>query len=156
MLHNPMEDIKQPRLEKREIIIEKHDLNHMEDVLTNDRDRLLFYFAYYEKIKASEMISIGKKDYDGKQGVLFLNNKKAIILNEKTKTVLERLIKNEEVEHLIYNQHYKPMTESGIYYILKKHLKQIGKPEIRPMDLYLVWCTKSQHEVIFQSKTLQL
>lgn len=136
MVGNPMEDIKQPNLPKRENGLTAEDFRLMEEKAENGatRDLILLSLAYYDKVKISEIIKLKREAFEKQQGILYLE-KKAVILNNKTKNLLENA-KGDEEGYLVVNQHNKPLSESGAYFILKNYFDGIGKPELRPVDLY--------------------
>jgi site-specific recombinase XerD len=136
MLHNPMEDIKQPMTEKREVQLTDEEVKKMKELMReNERDFLLFLLVFDEKIKVSDVISIQVKDYQLQQGILYLM-KRAISLSEETNHYLKTYIQNMQPEDMLMkNQKNKPLSESGAYFILKNYLKKINRNDVRPLDL---------------------
>lgn len=134
MVENPMDDIRQPLLTKRDVTFTPDNFQEMYNSATNIRDKLLMSLAYNDKIKVSDMILVKAENYEKNNGVLYLGNK-AKLLSEKTRDIL----KNEEIfenEFLLVNQHGKKLSESGAYFIIKSYFEKIGKKELRPIDLY--------------------
>lgn len=136
MVINPMEDIKQPNLPKREHLLTNEDFLLIEEKASIDKERdlLLLSLAYYDKVKISEIIKLKRSSFDKQQGVLYLENR-AVALSVKTKNILEQSQTNEN-NYLVVNQHNKPLSISGAYFIIKNYFESIGKPELRPVDLY--------------------
>lgn len=136
MLHNPMEDIKQPMTEKRNVTLTKEEVVQIKELMKeNPRDLLLFTLVVDEKIKVSDVISLQVKSYHVQQGILYLP-KKAVSLSEPTNELIKTYIKGKEAEEVLFkNQHNKLLKESGAYYILKTYLKNIDREDVRPLDL---------------------
>lgn len=134
MVENPMEDIKQPKMTKRNSGLDDIDIDLMEQKTKHPRDQLLLSLAYYDKIKLSFIIKLRKDQYDQQQGILYVG-KTAVLLHEKTKRALNAMPACNS-DFLIVNQHQKPLSESGAYYIVKTYFEEIGKPSLRPIDLY--------------------
>jgi len=136
MLHNPMEDIKQPMTKKRQVILSKEEIIKIKDLMKeNIRDLLLFSLVVDEKIKVSDVLLLQVKSYHIQQGILYLP-KKAVSLSESTNQLIKMYIQGKEAEEmLLKNQHQKPLQEAGAYYILKKYLKEIDREDVRPFDL---------------------
>lgn len=138
MVHNPFEDIRQPRLEKRQVSLTEEEKSKLYAVLEeekNKRDELIFRFMMEDKIKPAEMIQMAAKDYQKQQGIMY-SPKRAVVISEKTKAALAEYIEGkEEKEFLFTNQHGKPLSESGIYFVIKNYLKTAELSNIRPIDL---------------------
>lgn len=137
MVENPMEDIKQPELEKRKTAISDEEIDQLETFIRlggKTRDLAIFYLLWYEKIKLSEIVQIKKEDFNIKQSILYLHNK-AILISDKTHDLLKEECEKTENGYLFKNERNKPLTESGAYFILKTFLRQVERPDIRPIDL---------------------
>ncbi|WP_182101625.1 site-specific integrase [Niallia taxi] len=140
MVVNPMDDIKQPELNRRETPeLTEDDVALMEEYTKKtsgcpERDLLLIHLLFYEKLKVSDAIEITKEHYDRNSGVVVVNGKEHSIQNI-TKPLLDKEYKNAESPYFLYNHNYKKLTESGAYFILKSLFKAIGKPHLRPIDL---------------------
>lgn len=137
MVHNPMEDIKQPRMEsQKQKVTEEMWETIIEPIQEegNERDLLLMYLLHYDKIKISEIVGLQTEQYKEMQGILYLG-KRAVPLHEKTKQVLDNYIKQVKTDYLFTNQHQKPLTKPGAYFVVKTHLKQAGLETVRPIDL---------------------
>lgn len=140
MVHNPMDDIKQPALTSRKPKIDHEKIKEMIKLIPDERkrDRLLLSLCYYEKIKISDAIELKWYNYKKDEGVLY-TGKKAIILTEETKWLLDRSLDGsmeEKETNLLTSQHQKPLTNSGAYYIVKRYLKEWNQENIRPIDLW--------------------
>ena len=61
--------------------------------------------------------------------------KKAVLIHAKTKTLLDQIYETEN-DYFVFNQHGKPLTESGAYFVFKQYFEKINKPELRPIDVY--------------------
>lgn len=134
MYINPMEDIKQPELQQRYNEITEKMIKELMESIDNERDNLMIAMMYYEKIKPIEFLKMKKQNYDLKTNILYLENK-VVLLKEETKVRMINYIgKMGEENRMFLNQHSKELTPSGVYFIIKKYLKNIGKEEIRPID----------------------
>lgn len=137
MVHNPMEDIKQPMLEKRENKLTEEEANRLKDMMKeNERDLLLFCLIYNEKIKISDVITIKHQDYNQSQGILYLN-KRALSIQNETKILIEGKIEKQQSDELflVNSLKGKALTEPGAYFIIKEYLKKIDRSDLRPIDL---------------------
>lgn len=134
MVHNPMEEIKQPKLSVREVTFTEEDFMAICAEETPLRDRLMVSLAYLDKVKVRDMLQLKKEQYEKHQGILYLP-KKAVLVHPKTKALLD-VFYEEENDYFISNQHGKPLTESGAYFVFKQYFDHIGKPELRPIDVY--------------------
>lgn len=139
MKHNPIEDIKQPELTKKESSLKEKDIMELENIIKeggSERDYLLFKLANLEKIRLNELIKLKKEHFNQNQGILYLT-KKAISLKDETKKMLEEYILSIDGDFLFTNQHNKPLTESGVYFVMKSYIGKIEKENIRPIDISL-------------------
>jgi len=136
MTHNPIEEIKQPILEKRESKMTMEEAEKLKELMKRDeRDFLIFCLLFTEKIKLSELITIKQKDYNLHQGILYLQ-KRALSLQEETKRTIQNYLKEGENDSfLVKSLKGKPLTEPGAYFIVKGYLKEIGRDDLRPIDL---------------------
>lgn len=134
MERNPLEDIKQPIVEKREKKLSTQEAAEIEtQIVANKRDQLLFSLLYREKIKLRDIVMLKKESFNEAQSILYLE-KRALSVSPTTKTLMmERLV--EEGDYMIASQKGKPLTESGAYYIVKNLLRSIGREDLRPIDL---------------------
>jgi site-specific recombinase XerD len=133
MVQNPMEEIQQPSLEKRKEEVPTNFLSLIEEMVVYKRDKLLFYFLMLDKIKPSELVGLKLKNIEQKQGVLFLEQR-AISIHEKTKKMCSEL-EGDRDAYLFTNQFAKPLTQAGVYFVVKTHLKRLGYAHLRPIDL---------------------
>lgn len=139
MVHNPIENIKQPKLEARRSSISEEDLEKMiNKIKANPRDHLLIRLLCYEKLKLSSVLTLRNQDYKKDQGMLYLGSKKMVVLKDETQTAMEALLMNNEETsfYLFRNQHGKRLSQNGAYYVIKKWLKSIERNDLRPIDLY--------------------
>lgn len=134
MVHNPMEDIKQPKLGVREERFTEEDFHLLLQETLHPRDQLLLSLTFLDKIKVRDILKLKKNHYEKNQGILYLP-KKAVLVHAQSKVLLDRLFE-EENEYFVFNQHGKPLTESGAYFVFKQFFEKIGKPELRPIDVY--------------------
>lgn len=136
MENNPLEDVKQPILEKRDDKLSEEKWNEIKILLEGkERDLLMMYFIYKEKIKIKELIEIRVKDYNKEQGILYLK-KRAISLEEETKEILNTYLGEKEEEKFIFeSSRESKLTEPGAYFIIKTYLKKVGCENLRPIDL---------------------
>ncbi|QST03080.1 site-specific integrase (plasmid) [Pontibacillus sp. ALD_SL1] len=135
MIHNPMDNIKQPKTTKREVTVSEQELDEIRQRLRNSRDRVMFSMLTYERIRLNDMIRIRLDHFEPKQGIIYLDNK-AYPLSECTKRDMVKHIEQEGItDYIFLNQHRKPLTSQGAYYIIKQYFIEIGKPDIRPIDL---------------------
>lgn len=138
MIENPMEDIKQPTLQKKQIKVNEKIEEKIITVIKEEgnlRDMLLFHLLRREKIKLSEIIKLRVKDYNKNQGILY-TQKKAIVTDEKTKELVNQIIVSKDSEEYILTNHRgKRLTEPGAYYLIKKYLREVNELQIRPIDL---------------------
>ena len=130
---NPMEDIKQPSLPKRQPEITSEEEIQMKELMQSPRDRLLFQLLLHEGVKIPEVLTCTKGDYHEMQGILYLS-KRAITISEDTKMLITE-IPGDSDTLLVSGSKNKPLTESGIYYILKRYFKAVNRPDLRPIDL---------------------
>lgn len=133
MQGNPMEDIKQPQLLQRESKISEDEQQQLEEIIESPRDKLLFRLLLHEGLRISEVLSCAKKHYHHAQGIIYLPNR-AVTLSEGTKKMVES-IKGDEETLLICGAKNKALTESGIYFILKRYFREVNRPDLRPIDL---------------------
>jgi site-specific recombinase XerD len=133
MTINPMEDIKQPKVTKRESALTKEEITELESVVLQPRDQLLLRLLLHEDVKIAEVIAAKKGDYKETQGILYLG-KRAVTISEMTRQLLA-LVTGAEDDYLITSAKDKPLTESGVYFILKNYFKAIGRSDLRPIDL---------------------
>lgn len=134
LMHNPMEDIKQPELQTRSTEVTEAIIDELLDIAENERDKLMICLMYYEKIKPVDFLKLKKDKYDVENNILYLEDR-VKLLQPQTKTLMLTYIKEkEEKEILFINQHKKNLSPSGVYFIIKKYLKEIGREEIRPID----------------------
>jgi site-specific recombinase XerD len=136
MVANPMEDIKQPLLTPRVADLKTTEMEELRALMVNNkRDLLIFYLHYYEGLKTSEIIKIKKDQYHQEQKILYLKQK-AVHLHAETSELFDRISASLESDAFYFcNQHQKPLTLSGMYFLIKKYLYQIGRSDIRPIDL---------------------
>lgn len=132
---NPIEDIKQPKIEKREKFWKDEEIKKIEEIIEDQRDLLLFSFLYRDKIRLSKIVTLKLEHYKKEQGILYIPNHEAIVLSEETKRLIEKLKLFNQHDYFFYNKHGKPLTESGAYFILKEYFKKAGLKELRPIDL---------------------
>ena len=134
MVHNPMEDIKQPKLTVREESFTEEDYQMLTKETMSERDQLLLALAYLDKVKVRDILSLKKEQYEKHQGIIYLA-KKAVLVHPKTKVLLDAAFENEHL-YFVTNQHGKPLTESGAYFVFKQYFEKIGKPHLRPVDVF--------------------
>lgn len=134
IISNPMEDIKQPELEKRFNEVNPAIIEELLSVVEIPRDRLMISLMYYEKIKPKDFLDLKKESYDEKQNILKLESK-LVLLKEKTQEEIVPYIREKEENELLFiSARKQKLTPSGVYYLIKKYLKEIGREEIRPID----------------------
>lgn len=137
MIHNPMDDIQQPKIveEKREVTEEER--NKIKEIVQHKnsiRDQVIFKLLMDEGLKPNEMIQITFKDCDlEKRMILF--DKKKIAIKEETATFIEKMKEEKKEGFLLTNQHGHPLKESGIYFVIKNYLSEMKNTNIKPMDL---------------------
>ncbi|MGF7535583.1 site-specific integrase [Bacillus mexicanus] len=137
MIHNPMDDIQQPKIveEKREVTEEER--KHLREIVEQKnsiRDKVIFKLLMDEGIKPNEMIQITFKDCDlEKRMILF--DKKKVAINEETAAFIEEMKSKKSEGFLLTNQHGHPLKESGIYFVIKNYLSAMENINIKPMDL---------------------
>lgn len=130
---NPIEDIRQPTLQQRETPLSIEEVQLMEDTMQSSRDRLLLRLLFHEGAKISEVVSCKIGDYNRAQGILYLH-KRAVTVSEESKKLIEQMI-GDDTTYLISGLKNKPLSESGVYFILKNYFKAINRPDLRPIDL---------------------
>jgi len=135
MIHNPMEDIKQPQLVKREVELSKGEQMLLAEKMKADaRDYLMYLMLVEEKIKVSEITKIQWRDVNEQSSIVYLP-KRAVSLKESTLQQI-KLVSEEKIEGPIFkNRHGKPLSVNGIHFILKGYLKEMNREDIRPNDL---------------------
>lgn len=136
MQHNPLEEIKQPMVEKREEKLSYKQWGElMEAVGDNERDKLFLTLIYKEKIRINDLIKINVEDYNKNQGILYLE-KKAVSLESETKKMLDTHVEEKNGYDFLFNsKRGEVLTEAGAYFIVKSYLKKIGLEYLRPIDL---------------------
>ena len=135
MIHNPMEDIHQPTLQKRDVQLREEEKQRLEELMKKEaRDYLLYVFLQREKMKVSEIVSLRWSQIDMQNHIAYLT-KKAIPLQEETVALLKEWKTEEQEEFLFPNQQGKSLSVNGVHFIVKKYLKEIEREDIRPNDL---------------------
>lgn len=138
MTNNPMEDIKQPKLVERKSQLSLDDFYKLFEIAKCKRDILILSLCYFDKVKVSDLVKIKVGQYNKEQGILYLG-KRAVLVHQETKKNIDSYInelEKEEFELLLVNQHGKELSVSGVYFLLKKYFEEIGKSDLRPIDLY--------------------
>ena len=121
MLENPLEEIKQLKIYKESKEVSEEDKQKLINKVDNKRDELILKLLIIEKVKPKDIIELTFQNVDSKKEILYVGNK-AIILSEETLALLKEMEGPPE-QFLVRNQHGKQIKESGIYFILNKHLK---------------------------------
>ncbi|PGK51617.1 hypothetical protein CN918_27885 [Priestia megaterium] len=135
MVHNPMEDIKQPQLIKREVQLSEHERMLLAEKMRADaRDYLMYLMLVDEKIKVSEITKIQWKDVNEQSSIIYLP-KRAVSLKDNTLEQLKIVSEEKNDGPIFKNRHGKPLSVNGAHFILKGYLKQVNREDIRPNDL---------------------
>lgn len=135
MLHNPMEDIRQPLLQKREVQLTEEEKEQLaEKMKAEARDYLIYTLLSKEKLKVSEIIEL-KWEQINQQNLIIYLPKRAVSIQLDTLQVLEEMRTDEVGGYILKNQHGKPLSVNGVHFILKKYFKEINREDIRPNDL---------------------
>lgn len=137
MLHNPMDDIQQPKIieEKREVTDEEREtIKTMVKESKSIRDQVIFGLLMDEGVKPNEMIKITYKDCDLEKRMVYLE-KRAVAINEETASHINKMKEVNEEGFLLTNQHGHPLKESGIYFVIKNYLAEMNDTSIKPMNL---------------------
>lgn len=137
MLHNPMDDIQQPKIidEKREVTEEeREEIKAMVKESKSIRDQVIFGLLMDEGVKPNEMIKITYKDCDLEKRMVYLE-KRAVTINEETATHINKMKEVNDEGFLLTNQHGHPLKESGIYFVIKNYLSEMNDTNIKPMNL---------------------
>lgn len=135
MSHNPMEDIKQPSLESREVSLTREEKKRLEERMKKeDREYVLYTLLVEEKIKVSELVQLKWSDVDVQNGILYLP-RKACTVQPHTIERIQKLPKREQHTAILCNQKGEPITVNGVHYLLKRHFREIGREDVRPNDL---------------------
>ncbi|MEM4992768.1 site-specific integrase [Priestia sp. SB1] len=147
MIHNPMDDIQQPKVveQKREVSNEERNFiwgKVMES--KNIRDQVIFGLLMNDGVKPSEMIRITYKDCDLDKRLIYLENsgafveKRAITISEETAKQIKELKDVNQEGFLLTNQHGHPLKESGIYFVINEYLSSLNDVTIKPKNLMKV------------------
>lgn len=135
MLHNPMEDIHQPLLKKREVKITEEEKKALEEKMKDEaRDYLLYVFLVHEKMKVSEIIEMKWDKIDEQNSILYLTKKAKSVKNE-TIDLLKNWNKENKTGYIFQSKHGKKLSVNGVHFIIKKYLKEINREDLRPNDL---------------------
>lgn len=144
MIHNPMDDIQQPKVieQKREVSNEERSFI-WEKVIEgkNIRDQVIFGLLMNDGVKPSEMIRITYKDCDLDKRLIYLENsgafveKRAITISEETAKQIQELKEVNQEGFLLTNQHGHPLKESGIYFVINEYLSSLNDVTIKPKNL---------------------
>lgn len=136
MIHNPMEDVRQPTLQKREVEWKEEEKKRLEEMMKKEaRDYLLYVFLQYEKIKISEIVSLKWNQIDIQNHIIYLE-KKAVSLKEETIQLLGNWKEKESEQEFIFtNRQGNMLSVNGAHFIIKKYLKEIQREDLRPNDL---------------------
>ena len=137
MAINPMEDIKQLPIEKTNLDISEEQILLIEERILETknwvRDLLIFRLMFQMKVKAEEMIGLTKDDFDISKGILYLGHRAVPLTPE-----VVDLVREIDSIQMFYSEKNKPLSASGIYFILKKHFTHAGTGSLRPIDLLKV------------------
>jgi site-specific recombinase XerD len=128
MLENPLEEIKQMKIYKKENEVTEDKINEIINKVESKRDKLILQLLIEEKIKPKEIIEIQIKNIDLKKKIIFSENK-AKVINDKTLEMIEGMGNNTVDDFLIQNQHNKQVKLSGIYFIINQYLGAEMKPQ---------------------------
>lgn len=141
---NPIEDINNPIIVKKEQKITQTDFEEMMQRVTlleekgekYIREKIFLHLMFLYKIPLSEVVKIKKENYKINQQIIYIS--KAVKLKEETVQLLDEYIKmlKHPQEYLFVNQRGESLTESGAYYLLKKIFKAINKGQIVPRDFF--------------------
>lgn len=136
MIHNPMEDIKQPTLKKREVDLREEEKIKLEEMMKKEaRDYLLYVFLQYEKIKISEIVTLQWNQIDVHNHIIYFE-KRAVSLQTETIELLKVWKEeNNQQEFVFHNQQGNSLSVNGAHFIIKKYLKEIDREDLRPNDL---------------------
>lgn len=137
MIHNPMDDIQQPKIVevRREISQEVRDtIRNKVNENKNIRDQVIFGLLMEDGVKPNEMIKITFKDCDLEKRMIYLD-KRAITLSEATALNIQEMKVVQEEGFLLTNQHGHPLKESGIYFVINTYLSELNDTTIKPMSL---------------------
>ena len=139
MIHNPMDDIQQPKSieEKREVTDEEREfLKNIVKENGNIRDQVIFSLLMEEGVKPNEMIKIQFKDCDLEKRMIYLE-KRAVPISEETADFIQELKSVKQEGFLLTNQHGHPLKESGIYFVIKNYLSKLNDTNIKPLHLIM-------------------
>ncbi|WP_088362369.1 tyrosine-type recombinase/integrase [Bacillus cereus] len=139
MVHNPMDNIQQPKIVKENVEISNEKLEFLKSKVNDSesiRDKIIFKLLMDEGIKPNEMIKITFKDCDIDKRMIYLE-RKSVVISEETARNLEELKNIYSDGFILTNQHGHPLKESGIYFVINKYLNEIEDNTIKPKHLYM-------------------
>lgn len=144
LAQNPTENIKSPKIEKKNIeFLELSDIDTLmelpDDSVKGIRDRAMLELLYATGIRASELIDMKIADLNLRMGYVTCAGEnirpRIIPIGRMAKEALENYIENsrkllvrnnEEEDHLFVNYHGKPVTRQGLWKILKEYGDMAG------------------------------
>lgn len=139
LAQNPTENIKSPKIEKKNIeFLELSDINVLmelpDDSCKGIRDKAILELLYATGIRASELIDMKCEDLNLRMGYVTCAGEnirpRIIPIGKMAKEALERYMdesrnllvrSNEEEDHLFVNYHGKPITRQGLWKVLKEY-----------------------------------
>ncbi|WP_456363756.1 tyrosine-type recombinase/integrase [Priestia aryabhattai] len=137
MIHNPMDDIQQPKSMEQKREVTEQEIEFIWNSVTEKRiirDQIIFGLLMNDGVKPNEMIRITYKDCDLDKRIVYVENKAITISEDTAKCILELKNKNSE-GFLLTNQHGHPLKESGIYFVINEYLSALNDVTIKPKNL---------------------
>jgi len=140
---NPADDIKSPKIEKKEIeylSLEEMDrlMSLPDESLKGARDKAILELLYATGIRASELINMKESDVNLRMGFVKcdgVHTKARIIpmgrlcrkaMEDYILDVREKMLKGRETAELFVNYMGEPMTRQGLWKVLKEYGEEAG------------------------------
>ncbi|MBQ4650465.1 MAG: tyrosine-type recombinase/integrase [Firmicutes bacterium] len=140
---NPADDIKSPKIEKKEIeYLSLEDMDKLMSLPDNSpkgtRDRAILELLYATGIRASELINMKESDVNLRMGFVKcegVHTKARIIpmgrlcrkaMEDYILDIRERMLKGRDTEELFVNYMGEPMTRQGLWKVLKEYGEEAG------------------------------
>ena len=140
---NPADDIKSPKIEKKEIeYLSLEDMDKLMSLPDNSpkgtRDRAILELLYATGIRASELINMKESDVNLRMGFVKcegVHTKARIIpmgrlcrkaMEDYILDIRERMLKGRDTEELFVNYMGEPMTRQGLWNVLKEYGEEAG------------------------------